>query len=151
MKEVMEAADKKFWNFWLRTSVNLKYITLDTSVLVHLLLIKENRSESKTLTKGELICKKDKIWKTFFRYNLHKYNQMMTTTKFHSILCWEDEILSARSRTSPESRILTIWVTRKKRLWKRSSGRYRHQHVVLYQWGCSKAVHVHSKSEKASD
>jgi hypothetical protein len=53
--------------FPMRSEIIPKYIRLDTTTLVHLLLRKEQGNKSYYTTKGNLKRNEDKIWKFFFR------------------------------------------------------------------------------------
>jgi hypothetical protein len=53
--------------FPMRSEVIPKHIRLDTTTLVHLLMIKKQGNKSDYLTKGNLKRKEDKIWEFFFR------------------------------------------------------------------------------------
>jgi len=53
--------------FPLRSEITPKYIRLDTTTLVNLLLRKEHGTKGFFKTKGELKKNEDKIWKFFFR------------------------------------------------------------------------------------
>ena len=53
--------------FPLRSAISPKYIRLDTTTLVNLLLRKEHGTKSFYKTKGELKKNEDKIWEFFFR------------------------------------------------------------------------------------
>ena len=53
--------------FPMRSEITPKYIRLDTTTLVHLLLRKEQGNKSDYTTDGNLKKNEDKIWKFFFR------------------------------------------------------------------------------------
>jgi hypothetical protein len=53
--------------FPMRSEIIPKYVRLDTTTLVHLLLRKEQGNKSYYTTKGNLKRNEDKIWKFFFR------------------------------------------------------------------------------------
>ena len=53
--------------FPLRTDIIAKHIRIDTTTLVHLLMIKKQGNKTDYLTKGNLKRYEDKIWEFFFR------------------------------------------------------------------------------------
>jgi len=70
MTKTIEGMRKKIQNVCpLRTNIIPKYITIDTTTLVHLLITSEMGAKSKLLTKGELIHKKKEIWDMLFTTN----------------------------------------------------------------------------------
>ena len=68
MMKQIENDDESVNNvFPLRSEITPKYIRLDTTTLVHLLMTKKQGNKSDYLTKGNLKRKEDKIWEFFFR------------------------------------------------------------------------------------
>ena len=67
MKQVENDGESVNNVFPLRTEIAPKYIRLDTTTLVNLLLRKEHGTKAFFKTKGELKKNEDKIWKFFFR------------------------------------------------------------------------------------
>ena len=67
MKQV-EMEEHTIYNvFPMRTDIIPKYIRLDTTTLVHLLMRKEQGNKSDYTTEGNLKRNEDKIWRFFFR------------------------------------------------------------------------------------
>ena len=80
-----ENEDEKVHNvFPLRSEIIPKYIRLDTTTLVHLLMRKEQGIKSEYLTKGNLKKNEDKIWKFFFRTELKCFKK--TEYSFHHMI-----------------------------------------------------------------
>jgi len=72
--------------FPMRSEITPKYIRLDTTTLVHLLLRKEQGNKSDYTTEGNLKKNEDKIWKFFFRIerklftkNDYSFHHMIST------------------------------------------------------------------------
>jgi hypothetical protein len=72
--------------FPMRSEITPKYIRLDTTTLVHLLLRKEQGNKSDYTTEGKLKKNEDKIWKFFFRIerklftkNDYSFHHMIST------------------------------------------------------------------------
>jgi hypothetical protein len=70
--------------FPLRSELAPKYIRLDTTTLVNLLLRKEHGSKGFFKTKGELKKNEDKIWKFFFRTERKMFRK--TGFSFHHMV-----------------------------------------------------------------
>jgi hypothetical protein len=84
MKQV-ENDDESVNNvFPLRSEITPKYIRLDTTTLVNLLLRKEHGTKGFFKTKGELKKNEDKIWKFFFRTERKMFNK--TGFSFHHMV-----------------------------------------------------------------
>ena len=84
MKQV-EGDEEKVCNvFPMRNEIIPKYIKLDTTTLVHLLMRKEQGNKSSYLTKGNLKKKEDEIWKFFFRTELKCFSK--TGYSFHHMI-----------------------------------------------------------------
>ena len=84
MKQV-ENDDESINNvFPLRSEITPKYIRLDTTTLVNLLLRKEHGTKGFFKTKGELKKNEDKIWKFFFRTERKMFNK--TGFSFHHMV-----------------------------------------------------------------
>ena len=68
---MMEKVEKEGFSinnmFPMRSEIIPKHIRLDTTTLVHLLMIKKHGKKSDYLSKGKLKRFEDKIWKFFFR------------------------------------------------------------------------------------
>ena len=85
MMKNIENEDEKVHNvFPLRSEIIPKYIRLDTTTLVHLLMRKEQGIKSEYLTKGNLKKNEDKIWKFFFRTELKCFKK--TEYSFHHMI-----------------------------------------------------------------
>ena len=90
--------------FPLRSQISPKYIRLDTTTLVNLLLRKEHGTKSFYKTKGELKKNQDKIWKFFFRTErkaFHKkgfsFHHMVSTDGIGlSILLLRDDLVGKK-------------------------------------------------------
>ena len=90
--------------FPLRSQILPKYIRLDTTTLVNLLLRKEHGTKSFYKTKGELKKNQDKIWKFFFRTErkaFHKkgfsFHHMVSTDGIGlSILLLRDDLVGKK-------------------------------------------------------
>jgi hypothetical protein len=67
MKQIENEGNSILNVFPLRNDIISKYLRLDTTTLVHLLLRKEQGNKSDYLFKGNLKRFEDKIWKFFFR------------------------------------------------------------------------------------
>ena len=67
MKQIENEGNSILNVFPLRNDIISKYIRVDTTTLVHLLLRKEQGNKSEYLFKGNLKRFEDKIWKFFFR------------------------------------------------------------------------------------
>ena len=84
MKQV-ENDDESVNNvFPLRSEITPKYIRLDTTTLVNLLLRKEHGTKGFFKTKGELKKNEDKIWKFFFRTERKMFHK--TGFSFHHMV-----------------------------------------------------------------
>ncbi len=84
MKQV-ENDDESINNvFPLRSEITPKYIRLDTTTLVNLLLRKEHGTKGFFKTKGELKKNEDKIWKFFFRTERKMFHK--TGFSFHHMV-----------------------------------------------------------------
>jgi len=70
--------------FPLRSEIAPKYIRLDTTTLVNLLLRKEHGTKAFFKTKGELKKNEDKIWKFFFRTERKMFHK--TGFSFHHMV-----------------------------------------------------------------
>jgi hypothetical protein len=70
--------------FPLRSEIMPKYIRLDTTTLVNLLLRKEHGTKDFFKTKGELKKNEDKIWKFFFRTDRKMFHK--TGFSFHHMV-----------------------------------------------------------------
>ena len=70
--------------FPMRSEITPKYIRLDTTTLVHLLLRKEQGNKSDYTTEGNLKKNEDKIWKFFFRTERKLF--MKTDYSFHHMI-----------------------------------------------------------------
>ena len=70
--------------FPMRSEIIPKYIRLDTTTLVHLLLRKEQGNKSYYTTKGNLKRNEDKIWKFFFRTEQKCFTK--TVFSFHHMI-----------------------------------------------------------------
>ena len=70
--------------FPMRSEIIPKYIRLDTTTLVHLLLRKEQGNKSFYTTKGNLKRNEDKIWKFFFRTEQNCFTK--TGFSFHHMI-----------------------------------------------------------------
>ena len=104
MKQV-ENDDESVNNvFPLRSEITPKYIRLDTTTLVNLLLRKEHGTKGFFKTKGELKKNEDKIWKFFFRTErkmFHKsgfsFHHMVSTDGIGlSILFLRDDLVGKK-------------------------------------------------------
>ena len=85
MMKKIENEDEKVHNvFPLRSEIIPKYIRLDTTTLVHLLMRKEQGNKSEYLTKGNLKKSEDKIWNFFFRTELKCFKK--TEYSFHHMI-----------------------------------------------------------------
>jgi hypothetical protein len=90
--------------FPLRSQISPKYIRLDTTTLVNLLLRKEHGTKAFYKTKGELKKNQDKIWKFFFRTErkvFHKkgfsFHHMVSTDGIGlSILLLRDDLVGKK-------------------------------------------------------
>jgi len=65
--EIEKKKEKTFNCFPLRTNITPKYIILDTTTIIHLLFEKKHGNKGDYLTEGNVIKKRDEIWKNFFR------------------------------------------------------------------------------------
>jgi len=84
MKQV-ENDDESVNNvFPLRSEITPKYIRLDTTTLVNLLLRKEHGTKGFFKTKGELKKNEDKLWKFFFRTERKMFHK--TGFSFHHMV-----------------------------------------------------------------
>lgn len=84
MKQV-ENEDESVNNvFPLRSEITPKYIRLDTTTLVNLLLRKEHGTKAFFKTNGELKKNEDKIWKFFFRTERKMFHK--TGFSFHHMV-----------------------------------------------------------------
>jgi hypothetical protein len=67
MMKFIESKDESIKNvFPLRSDIIPKYIRIDTTTLVHLLITKKQGSKEEFLTEGNLIKRQSEIWKYFF-------------------------------------------------------------------------------------
>jgi hypothetical protein len=84
MKQV-EAEEQTIYNvFPMRTDIIPKYIRLDTTTLVHLLMRKEQGNKSDYTTEGNLKRNEDKIWRFFFRTERKLFSK--TGYSFHHMI-----------------------------------------------------------------
>lgn len=84
MKQV-EIEDEKVCNvFPMRSEIIPKYIRLDTTTLVTLLMRKEHGTKTEYLTEGNLKRKENEIWKFFFRTELKCFKK--TGYSFHHMI-----------------------------------------------------------------
>jgi len=67
MKQIENENESIYNVFPMRNEIIPKHIRLDTTTLVHLLMIKKQGNKSEYLTKGNLKLNEDKIWNFFFR------------------------------------------------------------------------------------
>ena len=84
MKQVENDGESVNNVFPLRSEIAPKYIRLDTTTLVNLLLRKEHGSKGFFKTKGELKKNEDKIWKFFFRTERNMFHK--TGFSFHHMV-----------------------------------------------------------------
>ena len=84
MKQVENDGESVNNVFPLRSEIAPKYIRLDTTTLVNLLLRKEHGSKGFFKTKGELKKNEDKIWKFFFRTERKMFHK--TGFSFHHMV-----------------------------------------------------------------
>lgn len=84
MKQVENNGESVNNVFPLRTEITPKYIRLDTTTLVNLLLRKEHGTKGFFKTKGELRKNEDKIWKFFFRTERKMFHK--TGFSFHHMV-----------------------------------------------------------------
>jgi hypothetical protein len=104
MKQVENDGESVNNVFPLRSEIAPKYIRLDTTTLVNLLLRKEHGSKGFFKTKGELKKNEDKIWKFFFRTehkSFHKtgfsFHHMVSTDGIGlSILLLRDDLVGKK-------------------------------------------------------
>lgn len=75
MKQVENEEQKLNNVFPLRSEIIPKYIRLDTTTLIHLLMRKEQGNKSDYLTEGNLKRNENKIWKFFFRTELKCFSK----------------------------------------------------------------------------
>jgi hypothetical protein len=84
MKQVENDGESVNNVFPLRSEITPKYIRLDTTTLVNLLLRKEHGTKGFFKTKGELKKNEDKIWKFFFRTERKMFHK--TGFSFHHMV-----------------------------------------------------------------
>ena len=104
MKQVENDGESVNNVFPLRSEITPKYIRLDTTTLVNLLLRKEHGTKGFFKTKGELKKNEDTIWKFFFRTErkmFHKtgfsFHHMVSTDGIGlSILFLRDDLLGKK-------------------------------------------------------
>jgi len=84
MKQVENDGESVNNVFPLRSEIAPKYIRLDTTTLVNLLLRKEHGKKGFFKTKGELKKNEDKIWKFFFRTERKMFHK--TGFSFHHMI-----------------------------------------------------------------
>jgi hypothetical protein len=84
MKQVENDGESVNNVFPLRSEIAPKYIRLDTTTLVNLLLRKEHGTKGFFKTKGELKKNEDKIWKFFFRTERKMFHK--TGFSFHHMV-----------------------------------------------------------------
>ena len=84
MKQVENDGESVNNVFPLRSEIAPKYIRLDTTTLVNLLLRKEHGTKAFFKTKGELKKNEDKIWKFFFRTERKMFHK--TGFSFHHMV-----------------------------------------------------------------
>jgi hypothetical protein len=84
MKQVENNGESVNNVFPLRTEITPKYIRLDTTTLVNLLLRKEHGTKGFFKTKGELKKNEDNIWKFFFRTERKMFHK--TGFSFHHMV-----------------------------------------------------------------
>jgi hypothetical protein len=84
MKQVEKDGESVNNVFPLRNEITPKYIRLDTTTLVNLLLRKEHGTKGFFKTKGELKNNEDKIWKFFFRTERKMFHK--TGFSFHHMV-----------------------------------------------------------------
>jgi hypothetical protein len=84
MKQVENDGESVNNVFPLRTEITPKYIRLDTTTLVNLLLRKEHGTRGFFKTNGELKKNEDKIWKFFFRTERKMFHK--TGFSFHHMV-----------------------------------------------------------------
>ena len=104
MKQVENDGESINNVFPLRSEIAPKYIRLDTTTLVNLLLRKEHGTKGFFKTKGELKKNEDKIWKFFFRTErkaFHKkgfsFHHMVSTDGIGlSILLLRDDLVGKK-------------------------------------------------------
>jgi len=84
MKQVENDGEKVCNVFPMRTDITPKYIRLDTTTLVHLLMRKEQGNKTDYLTKGNLTRKENEIWKFFFRTERKLFKK--TGFSFHHMI-----------------------------------------------------------------
>jgi len=85
MMKQLENDDESVNNvFPLRSEITPKYIRLDTTTLVNLLLRKEHGTKGFFKTKGELKKNEDKLWKFFFRTERKMFHK--TGFSFHHMV-----------------------------------------------------------------
>ena len=84
MKQVENDSESVNNVFPLRSEITPKYIRLDTTTLVNLLLRKEHGTKGFFKTNGELKKNEDKIWKFFFRTERKMFHK--TGFSFHHMV-----------------------------------------------------------------
>jgi hypothetical protein len=84
MKQVENDGESVNNVFPLRSEITPKYIRLDTTTLVNLLLRKEHGTKGFFKTKGELKKNEDKIWRFFFRTERKMFHK--TDFSFHHMV-----------------------------------------------------------------
>ena len=84
MKQVENDGESVNNVFPLRSEISPKYIRLDTTTLVNLLLRKEHGTKGFFKTNGELKKNEDKIWKFFFRTERKMFHK--TGFSFHHMV-----------------------------------------------------------------
>lgn len=76
MTDEMEKQGVKLSNvFPLRREVIPKYVPIDTTTLVHVLMTKETGKKGESLTKGKLAENKDELWSKFFNMKKRIWHQ----------------------------------------------------------------------------
>lgn len=104
--------------FPLRSQISPKYIRLDTTTLVNLLLRKEHGTKAFYKTKGELKKNQDKIWKFFFRTErkaFHKkgfsFHHMVSTDGIGlSILLLRDDLVGKKLPNSKKGTTKELYI-----------------------------------------
>ena len=114
MKQVESSGCSVMCCFPLRREVKPKYVPIDTTTLVHVLLTKEAGKKGDILTKGNLMANQARLWSIFFKTDKqlfhadakfdYQFTHMIETDGVGcSVLLVRKDLIGRRNKSNPKS------------------------------------------------